>query len=134
MDKKEFYTIKEAAASLNLSEVYVRRMIQQGKLATTKRPVGDTEIWRHEIAAEELTAWRTNASTHTTRNDGRSKNLLYATSEELAKITKLMVENDIEAIIEKANKPEDVKRRYAKSKARRMAKKAAMKAAAQKPS
>jgi hypothetical protein len=125
------YSIKSAAAELNLSEVYIRRMIQQGKLPTVKAQVGDSEVWRHEISAEVLEAWRKGASVHTVRTDGRSKFTLYATAAELAAIQQLLTANSIGAVVEKANKPEDVKRRYAKSKIRRAAKKAALKAVAQ---
>jgi excisionase family DNA binding protein len=117
------FSIKQAASVLNLSEVYIRRMIQQGKIETTKVQVGDTEVWRHEISEEELTKWRKSASSRTSRNDGRSKFVLYATNDELAKIVKLLEANKINSIIERANKPEDTKRRYQAQKARRAAKK-----------
>jgi hypothetical protein len=125
------YSIKAASAELGLSEVYIRRMIQQGKIATTKEQVGDTEVWRHVIAAETLNEWRNGSSVHTTRNDGRSKFVCYATTTELEAISKFLVTSKNGAIIEKANKPEDVKRRYAKSKARRAAKKEAARLAKQ---
>jgi hypothetical protein len=124
----KLYSIKSAAAELNLSEVYIRRMIQTGKLATTKTQVGDTEVWKHMISEETLTAWRKNSSAKTSRDDGRSKFTLYATAAELAQIQKLLQANKVTAIIERANKPEDTKRRYAKAKARRIAAKAAKKA------
>jgi hypothetical protein len=117
------YSIKDASKALNLSEVYIRRMIQQGKLATTKVQVADTEVWKHMISESTLAAWRKSSSTRTSRNDDRSKFTLYATAAELAQITKLLQSNKIEAIIERANKPEDTKRRYAKAKAARIAKK-----------
>jgi transposase-like protein len=117
------YSIKAAAAKLGLSEVYVRRMIQQGKLVTEKTRVGDTEIWRHEITEETLTAWRKEAGARSTRTDGRNKFTLYATVEELTAIQKFLATSKNNAVIERANKPEDTKRRYAAQKARRAAKK-----------
>jgi excisionase family DNA binding protein len=125
------YSIKEAASELGLSEVYIRRMIQQGKIETQKQQVGDTEVWRHMITAETLNEWRSGSSVHTTRNDGRSKFVCYATASELAAIQDFLKDSGNKAIIEKANKPEDVKRRYAKSKLRRAAKKAELRAAKQ---
>lgn len=117
------YSIKAAASALGLSEVYIRRMIQHGKLATTKVQVGDTEVWRHEIAEAELNKWRKSSSTRTQREDGRNKFVMYATSDELAKIQKLLAANNVHAVIERANKPEETKKRYAKMKAKRLLKK-----------
>jgi hypothetical protein len=128
-DQKRF-SIKSAAAALDLSEVYIRRMIQQGKLATIKTQIGDTEVWKHEIEEAELNKWRKGAGTRTSRTDGRSKYTLYATAEELKSIQGLLATHKVAAVVERANKPEDTKRRYAAQKARRMAKKAAAKAQA----
>jgi excisionase family DNA binding protein len=124
---KASFTIKEAAIELGLSTVYIRRMIQNGKIATVKTQVGDTEVWRHEIAAAELAKWRKDAGSRTTRTDGRNKYALYATAEELAEINEWLAENENGAIVERANRPEDVKKRYAAQKARKAAKKAAAK-------
>ena len=123
MEPKSF-SIKAAAAVLGLSEVYVRRMIQSGKLETTKVQVGDTEVWRHEISEETLAAWRKDAGAHTARIDGRNKFVLYATAEELKAIQALFVANKITAPIERANTPEDTKKRYAAQKVKKAAKKA----------
>ena len=109
------YSIKEAAAKLGLSDVYIRRMIHLGKIATTKIQVNETDIWRHQISEETLTKWRNTAGVHTVRSDGRSKFILYATAEELADL-----QTKTKAIIEKANKPEDVKRRYQAQKVRKL--------------
>jgi excisionase family DNA binding protein len=119
------YTIKAAAASLGLSEVYVRRMIQKGKLETVKARVGDTEVWRHEIPAEVLAEWRNSAGQRSTRDDGRNKYTLYATAEELATIQALFKTNKVEAPIGRSNTPEATKKHYLAQKAKKMAKKAA---------
>jgi len=127
------FSIKQAAAELNLSEVYIRRMIQNGKLPTIKTQVGDTEIWRHEIDETTLAKWRSSAQTRTSRNDGRGKYTIYLTKAELARMQSILAEAKMTVPFEKANKPEDVKRRYAQQKARRAAKKAAAKLAAKVP-
>ena len=127
-EKAVTYGIKTAAQKLGLSEVYIRRMIQQGKIQTTKVQVGDSEVWKHEISEATLTAWRNSAGTHTVRQDGRNKFVMYATPEELTALQALATEAKIGAVIEKANKPDDVKKRYAAQKQRRMAKKAEAKA------
>ena len=128
MNDKTQFSIKEAAAEYQLSEVYLRRMILQGKIPSKKVPVGDTEILRHVIQKVDLEAWRQNSSVRTVRQDGRGKNLLYATAPELEAIQKFLVSSKNGAVIEKANKPEDVKRRYAAAKVRRLQKKAEAKA------
>ncbi len=120
------YTIKAAAEALNLSEVYIRRMIHQKKLQTVKVAVNES-VWRHEIAESELNKWRKSTSTRTTREDGRNKYTLYANEAEFAQIQKLIASAKIGAIVERANKPEDVKKRYARAKARKLAAKAATK-------
>jgi excisionase family DNA binding protein len=128
MSEQKRYTIKQAAAALDLSEVYVRRMIQQGKLETVRTQVGDTEVWRHEISESTLNEWRKSAGSRSSRSDGRTKFTLYATPDELKTIVELFKANKVQAPIERANKPEDTKRRYAAQKARRAAKKATAKA------
>jgi hypothetical protein len=122
------FSIKAAAAELGLSEVYVRRAIQTGKLATTKTQVGDTEVWRHEISEETLNAWRKDAGARSTRTDGRNKYTVYATSEELAAFKAWLVESKSKMVLERANSPEKTKANYQKNKMKRAQKKAQAKA------
>jgi hypothetical protein len=118
------YSIKQAAAALELSEVYIRRMIQQKKIVTVKVMVNES-VWKHMIDESELNRWRKQTSTRSIRSDNRNKYNLYATEAELAEITKLLKANKIESPIERANKPEDIKRRYVNQKIRKQAAKAA---------
>jgi excisionase family DNA binding protein len=123
-------SIKTAAQLLGLSEVYIRRMIQQGKIKTNRVQVGDSDIWRHEIPADVLEAWRKSSAVHTVRTDGRSKFVMYATAAELNTIKEFIAKSNLGTVIDKANKPEDVQKRYAAQKARRAQKKAEAKAKA----
>lgn len=119
---EKMYSIKSASSELGLSQVYIRRMIQQGKIQTNKTMIGDSEVWKHEIAESELNRWHSDSSKRTQRNDGRNKYTLYANDEELAQIRKLLEANDIGSILERSNKPEDTKKRYVAQKARKLAK------------
>ncbi len=111
------YTIKEAAAALNLSEVYIRRMISQKKLNTVQIRISEN-VWRHEIEEEEIKRWRSASASRTTRSDNRNKFNLYATGDELAILETFIRNNNLGIIVERANKPEDIKRRYAARKAK----------------
>jgi uncharacterized protein (DUF111 family) len=117
------YSIKEARKELNLSEVYIRRMIQQEKLNTTKVAIS-AEVWKHMISEEDLLAWRKNSNQRSIREDGRNKFVIYANADELAKIQQLLKANNINSPLERANKTEDTKKRYLMQKAKRAAKKA----------
>ncbi len=129
-EKAVTYTIKTAAQVSGLSEVYIRRAIQTKKLPTLKVQIEGTEIFRHEIKVEDFEAWRNGAGNHTVRTDGRNKFVLYANPNELAKLNEFLAKEKLGASIEKANKPEDVKRRYLAQKARKVAAKAQAKAKA----
>jgi hypothetical protein len=107
----KLYSIKEAAKWLGLSEVYIRRMIQKEKIATSKQFISEN-VWKHEISEEELISFRKQSSTRTIRADGRNKYTVYANLSEYAQLRKLIEEANLAVITEKANKPEDTKKRY----------------------
>lgn len=100
-------TIKGICKKFELSEVYVRRMIQHGKLQTTKELVpGTTNIFRHVVDEEEVIRWRKNTvSRGSKRSDGRTKYNLYGNLEEIEKIKKLLQENGIESPVIRSNPP-----------------------------
>ena len=100
-EKVETFTIKSAARHLNMSEVYIRRAVQTGKLPSRLVKLEGRETSRHEITLADLEAWRKSAGTHSKREDGRNKLNLYATPEEREAIEKLLSNAKIEALIVK---------------------------------
>lgn len=99
----ELLSIKDVVEQFELSPVYVRRMIQHGKIKTTKVEIGKN-TFKHMIEKAEIERWRAESVTHSRRADNRSKFVLYATTEELEAIQNLLSENNIEAVINRANK------------------------------
>ena len=98
------YTIKQVCEMTGLSEVYVRRMIQHGKLQTEKVPMPNMKnTFQHMISEDELNRWRSASANHR-REDGRSRFILYATAEEKAELDQLIAENENGAIITRQNK------------------------------
>ena len=95
-------TLKEVVEMSGLSPVYVRRAILTGKLASTKTPVGDTAVLRHEIALADFEAWRANTGTRGRRSDGRGKYILYGTPEEIATIEAMIAQANANVSIAKA--------------------------------
>ena len=112
-------SIKEAAVALNLSEVYLRRLISQDKLHTKKIFISEN-VFKHIIDKEDLIALEAkHSSIRTQRNDGRNKYTLYANEAELAQLAKLTKEAHLEIIIERANKTQDSRKRYLAQKAKK---------------
>jgi peptidyl-tRNA hydrolase len=101
------YSIKDVCAVTGLSAVYVRRMIQKGKIATTQIEIAKN-TFKHMIDEDVLEAWRKTAKMPTRREDGRAKFNLYATAEELAEIEQLLAERNIETPVVRANKVKQV--------------------------
>ena len=96
-------SIKEVCSKYGLSEVYVRRMILKGKLASEKVEIA-TNTYKHMIAIEEVERWRkASQGKGSRRGDGRNKFTLYATPEEIAQIQKLIGEAKIESQIVRSN-------------------------------
>jgi hypothetical protein len=100
---KTTYSIKEACETLELSPVYVRRMIQKGVIKTNKVEIAKN-TFKHEIEAEEIERWRNSIGNRSKREDGRLKFTLYASQDELQQIQKLLEDNTIEALIQRSNK------------------------------
>ena len=102
--KDKSLTIPQAAKYLGRNEHYVRKLVHEGKLPSAQVTVGQTKVWRHEIPVAALDDRKANVS-RTSRDDGRTKQNLYTTPEELVTITKLFKEHKIEAPISRANPP-----------------------------
>jgi hypothetical protein len=82
--KADTLTIHEAAAVSGLSEQYIRKAIRKGDLETVKVATTDSgKTWRHEILGASFRAWRETSGTKTSREDGRSKFVLYMTPDEV---------------------------------------------------
>lgn len=99
--------IKDVAKELGLSEVYVRRMILKGKIATTKVEIAPN-TFKHLIDREEVERWRKSVQGHSRRADGRSRFILYSTKEEFEKIQELLKTNEVEAIVTRQNEVKNV--------------------------
>jgi len=98
------YSIKEVCAELDLSPVWVRRALLQGKLAGHKVEIA-TNTFKWLIDEEELAKWRKNTKSAGARDDGRNKFNIYATPAEYKKLVKLLSENELSLPLRRANKP-----------------------------
>ena len=98
-------TIRKAAIACQVSEMYIRKMIKQGKIETSK--VADTaNTWHHEISGAELARFKARSSIRTSREDGRNKFVAYMNAAEEAKVRQLLKDNalvDVERLISRAN-------------------------------
>ena len=96
-------SIKEVCSKYGLSEVYVRRMILKGKLASEKVEIA-TNTYKHMIAIEEVERWRkASKGVGSRRDDKRNKFTIYATHEEIAQVQKLIENAKIESPIVRSN-------------------------------
>jgi hypothetical protein len=121
--KPEWLSIKDAARYLAMNETYLRQLVRKGTIATKHEKVeGSETLWRHMIKVIDLESYRNNRGTRSRRTDGRGKFTIYLTADEVDKIHQLMPNLPIA----KANSPEQAKKNYAKQKARKAAKKAAV--------
>jgi hypothetical protein len=78
------YTIKTAAARMNLTEAYVRSLIRTGKLVSNLEPIGfEAAVKRHIITETDITDFLRDTPRKTKRTDGRNKYVFYATPEEV---------------------------------------------------
>jgi hypothetical protein len=96
-------TLKQAVAQSELSMIYIRRAINEGKLPATKEQIGSTKVYRNVIKVSDFEAWRASRGTRTRREDGRNKFDLYATPDELEKLANLCKEHNIECPIKRSN-------------------------------
>jgi hypothetical protein len=99
------FSIRKAADALEVSEMYLRKMISQGKIKTSKVAISE-HVWRHEISAAELAAFKARSSNRSSRDDGRNKFVAYMTAAEEAQVRKLLKEAklaEVEQLIKRAN-------------------------------
>ena len=78
------YTIKQVIEMSGMSNAWIRRAISQGKLKTEKREYGEKGQFKHIITEEAWQEFRMQSGTK--RDDGRSRFVLYANSEELQQL------------------------------------------------
>ena len=78
---EEELTIKEAAKFLGKVDGYIRMLIREGKLDAHRETIGESAVWRWMLNKSDLIEWQETA-THSLREDGRNKWLLYATTPE----------------------------------------------------
>ena len=98
-------TIKSAAEEYDLSQVYIRRAILKGDLPAKKVPIseGATTV-RNEFTEKDFLHWRSTRKTRSRRTDGRSKYVHYATDEEELELQALLTKNELNIIVQRANK------------------------------
>lgn len=94
---KTSFSIREAAQYLKVSEMYLRKRVNDGTIKTAKVNVlGD--IWRHEISKADLDAFKQHTSNRSSRDDGRNKFVVYLTKAEEAQVRALFAANKLEAV------------------------------------
>ena len=98
------FTIKSICTKTGLSHVYVHRMIMKGVLKSTKVLIGNN-TYRHEISEEDFNSWRESTHTHSRREDGRNRYILYSNPDELEKLQELLKEHGIGVVIERNRSP-----------------------------
>jgi hypothetical protein len=100
----ETLTIVQASAVSGLSEQYIRKAIRSGKLTTTMVPVKEgSSTTRHEIPVAAFEAWRQSAGSHSRREDGRSKFVLYMNADEQAALEALANDGQFTGLFSRAN-------------------------------
>jgi hypothetical protein len=102
---KTSYTLRQAAAKLEVSEMYLRKMVKLGKIATAKVQITEN-VWRHEISEADLSAFKARTSNRSSRNDGRNKFVVYLSHPEEAQLRaqlKALKMTDVEKLLTRAN-------------------------------
>ena len=101
----EFLTKKEVADLVGLSQMRINGAMRAGLLKSHKEPIKEgSKTLRSMFDPKDVTAWREQTKTHSRREDGRNKFTIYATVEELDRVTKILKENEIETPIVRSNK------------------------------
>lgn len=96
--------INQVIAETGLSSVYIRRAISTGKLIAHKEPVkeGATTV-KNVITRADFEAWRAQSASHTQREDGRNKFVLYMTQEEAEKLQVMIAGEPFAELLSRAN-------------------------------
>ncbi len=103
------FSIRQSAVKLGVSEMYLRKMIAQGKIQTVKVAISD-HVWRHEITSQELAAFKNRTSQRSSREDGRNKFVVYMNAAEEAKVREVLKGAklpQIEQLLKRANPGKD---------------------------
>ncbi|MCJ7483548.1 MAG: hypothetical protein MUO31_11335 [Thermodesulfovibrionales bacterium] len=94
---KSSFTIREAAHKLAVSEMYLRKMVLEGKLPTTHVAISD-KVWRHEISQAALDAFKARTGNRSSRDDGRNKFVVYMTTAEEKTVRESLKTLKLEAV------------------------------------
>lgn len=109
------YDIKQISQILQISEMYVRRLILEGKLQSQKIPVkAGSEVMKNVVTEEALKAYSAQPKNHSVRSDKRTKYTLYADDSEIEQIYKLIESAHLGIVIKKTNEGEYERRKEAK--------------------
>lgn len=107
MSEKTSLSIRESAKYLGVSEMYLRKKVNDGTLNTHKVNIlGD--IWRHEINKADLDVFKSRTSNRSSRDDGRNKFTMYLSKVEESKLRELLKTNNlvnVEQLLERSNPP-----------------------------
>jgi hypothetical protein len=96
-------SIKQAVTLSGLSENYIRKAIASGKLVAVKETIGESKIEKNWIEADVFEAWRASAGTHSRREDGRNKFVLYMNADEAEALQALIDSGDFTGLVSRAN-------------------------------
>ena len=85
------YTIVEAATELGFSVQYIRTLVRNGRLVTTKEPIAPGSlVSRHVITTEELERFRNEVPHKSKRSDSRNKFIIYLLPTEVGIVRKAL--------------------------------------------
>lgn len=87
---EKMYDLKEAAVYLGCNEMYTRKLVSSGKIASVKVPtkVGSATM-KYLVAESALDEWKNASRKGSARSDGRNKWIVYASKEEILKVNEL---------------------------------------------
>lgn len=102
--ESEVMTIASAVAETGLSQLYIRKAIRSGALPSVLVPVkADGKTMRREFTRADFVAWREAAASHSKRDDGRNKFVLYMTPDEALRLQDLVAGEPFANLIARAN-------------------------------
>jgi hypothetical protein len=100
------FSIRESSIRLEVSEMYLRKMISEGKIQTTQEKVSNSDkVWKHMISEEELLRFKMKTSTKTSRKDNRNKFTIYLTTKEETLLREFLKENliEVDSLLSRSN-------------------------------
>lgn len=84
------YGLKEAALYLGCNEMYLRKLVSAGKIASVKAPTKEgSSTLKYLISESALNEWKSAGRKGSARGDGRNKWIVYATKEEIQQVNEL---------------------------------------------